>query len=122
MILVGSKLKVIDNTGAREVKCIGLLNVGKRRYALAGDIIKVTVRSVRGDKKIDKGTVCKAVVVSVKKGKNRNSGEKVVFNENAVVLIKNDNLPLGTRVLGAVMAELRQRDLMKIISLSKVTI
>ena len=67
MILVGSKLKVIDNTGAREVKCIGLLNVGKRRYALAGDIIKVTVRSVRGDKKIDKGTVCRAVVVSVKK-------------------------------------------------------
>lgn len=122
MILVGSKLKVIDNSGAKEVKCIGLLGVGKRRYALAGDIIKVSVRSVRAQRKVEKGNVYRAVVVTVKKGKKRQGGEQVMFNENAVVLIKNDNMPIGTRVLGAVMVELREKNLMKIISLSKVTI
>ncbi len=122
MVLVGSKLKVLDNSGAKEVKCIGLLGIGRRRYALAGDVIKVSVRSVRSERKIEKGSVCKAVVVTVKKGRRRKGGEQVSFNENAVVLVKNDHMPLGTRVLGGVMSELRERGLMKVISLSKVTI
>lgn len=122
MVLVGSFLKVLDNSGVKEVKCIGILGVGKRRFAKVGDVLKVSVRNVRPNKKVSKGMVFKAVLVSVKKRISRKGGEAVRFDSNGVVLLRGDGMPLGTRVLGAVMGELRSKGFVKVISLAKVTV
>lgn len=96
MISKGSVLKVIDNSGARIVKCIHIYGVSGRNYAVAGDLILVTVRQVNPEKKIKKSMLYKAVVARVKKPVIRDGGEKVRFDENGVVIMRDHETPLGT--------------------------
>lgn len=118
MIQQESRLKVADNTGAREVLCIKVLGGSGRRYASVGDIIVGTVKEAIPGSPVRKGEVIKAVVVRTKKEKRRQDGTYIKFDENAVVLIDNAMNPRGTRIFGPVARELRQKNFMKIISLS----
>lgn len=122
MVGVGTILKVVDNSGARLVKCLNVLGVGGRRYGKPGDMVVVSVRSVNPGKSIKKGMVYKGVIVRVKKPILRETGEQVRFDDNGVVLLKNDGMPLGSRVLSPVMLELREKGFMKVISLATMTI
>lgn len=117
MIQQESRLRVADNSGAKEVLCIRVLGGSKRRYASIGDTIVVTVKdSSPGG--IKKGTVSKAVVVRTKKEIRRKDGSYIRFDDNAVVLLNNQDEPRGTRIFGPVARELRERDFMKIASLA----
>ena len=117
MIQQESRLKVADNSGAREVLCIRVLGGSKRRYASIGDTIVVTVKdSTPGG--IKKGTVSKAVVVRTKKEIRRRDGSYIRFDDNAVVLLNNADEPRGTRIFGPVARELREKDFMRIVSLA----
>jgi large subunit ribosomal protein L14 len=117
MIQQESRLKVADNSGAKEVLCIKVLGGSKRRYASVGDTIVVTVKdSTPGGLK--KGTVSKAVVVRTKKEIRRKDGSYIRFDDNAVVLLNAAMEPRGTRIFGPVPRELRDRDYMRIISLA----
>ena len=118
MIQQESKLKVADNSGAKEVLCIRVLGGSKRRYASIGDIIVIAVKEAIPKGKVKKGSVHKAVVVRVKKGIHRDDGSKVKFDNNAAVLIDDKGEPVGTRIFGPVTRELRNRGQMKIISLA----
>lgn len=118
MVQQESKLKVADNSGAREVKVIRVLGGSTVRYANIGDIIVVTVKKTIPNSNIKKGKVCKAVVVRSVDGVRRNDGSYIKFDDNACVLIKDDKTPIGTRVLGPVARELRDKDFMKIVSLA----
>lgn len=118
MIQQESRLRVADNTGAREVLCIKVLGGSGRRYASIGDIIVGTVKEAIPGSPVKKGDVVRAVVVRTKKEKRRPDGTYIKFDENAVVLIDNQMNPRGTRIFGPVARELRQRNFMKIISLS----
>lgn len=118
MIQVQSRLKVADNTGAKEVMCIKVLGGTRRKYANIGDIIVVSVKSATPGGVVKKGDVAKAVVVRSTKGIKRNDGTSIKFDENAAVIIKDDNTPKGTRIFGPVARELREKDFMKIISLA----
>lgn len=118
MIQQESRVRVADNTGARVVLCIKVLGGSKRRYASVGDIIVATVKEAIPGSAVKKGDVVKAVVVRTKKEKRRPDGTYIKFDENAVVLIDNQNNPRGTRIFGPVARELRQKQYMKIISLS----
>lgn len=118
MIQQESRLKVADNTGAREILCIKVLGGSGRRYASVGDIIVGTVKEAIPGSSVRKGDVVKAVVVRTKKEKRRPDGTYIRFDENAVVLIDNAMNPRGTRIFGPVARELRQKNFMKIISLS----
>jgi large subunit ribosomal protein L14 len=113
-----SKLKVADNSGAREVLCIKVLGGSKRRYASLGDIIVVSVKDALPDGNIKKKSVVKAVVVRTVKEVGRNDGSFIRFNDNAVVLLNPNMQPVGTRIFGPVARELRQKRFMKIISLA----
>ncbi len=117
MIQQETRLRVADNSGAKEVLCIKVLGGSKRRYASIGDTIVVSVKdSSPGG--IKKGTVSKAVVVRTKKEIRRKDGSYIRFDDNAVVLLNNADEPRGTRIFGPVARELRERDYMRIISLA----
>ena len=118
MIQVQTELMVADNTGAKKVECIKVLDGSKRRYASIGDVIKVSVKEAIPKGKVKKGSVHNAVVVRVKKGIHRSDGSKVKFDNNAAVLTDEKGEPIGTRIFGPVTRELRLRGQMKIISLA----
>ena len=118
MIQTQSYLEVADNSGARRVMCIKVLGGSKRRYARVGDLIKVTVKEAIPRGKVKKGQVMTAVVVGTKKGVRRPDGSLIKFEENAAVLLNNQEVPIGTRIFGPVTRELRGEKFMKIISLA----
>ena len=118
MIQTQSYLEVADNSGARRVMCIKVLGGSKRRYARVGDLIKVTVKEAIPRGKVKKGQVITAVVVRTRKGVRRPDGSLVKFDENAAVLLNNQDAPIGTRIFGPVTRELRGEKFMKIISLA----
>ena len=118
MLQQESRLKVADNSGAREILTIKVLGGSKRRYAGIGDIIVATVKQATPGGVVKKGDVVKAVVVRTKSRVRRNDGSYISFDENAAVLIKDDKSPQGTRIFGPVARELRDNDYMKIISLA----
>ena len=118
MIQTQSYLEVADNSGARRVMCIKVLGGSKRRYARVGDLIKVTVKEAIPRGKVKKGQVMTAVVVRTKKGVRRADGSLIKFDENAAVLLDNQDAPIGTRIFGPVTRELRGEKFMKIISLA----
>jgi large subunit ribosomal protein L14 len=118
MIQTQSYLDVADNSGARRVMCIKVLGGSKRRYARVGDLIKVTVKEAIPRGKVKKGQVMTAVVVRTKKGVRRADGSLIKFDDNAAVLLNNQEAPIGTRIFGPVTRELRGEKFMKIISLA----
>ena len=118
MIQQESFLKVADNTGAKEIKCIRVLGGSGRKYGNIGDIIVASVRKAAPGGQVKKGEVVKAVIVRSAKGVRRNDGTYVRFDENAAVLIKDDKTPSGTRIFGPVARELREKDFLKILSLA----
>ena len=118
MIQVESRLRVADNTGAREILCIRIRGGSKRRYATVGDIIVGTVKTATPGGSVKKGEVVRAVVVRTNKEFGRKDGTYIAFDENAAVLIDNQNNPRGTRIFGPVARELRERNFMKIVSLA----
>ena len=118
MIQQESFLKVADNTGAKEIKCIRVLGGSSRKYGNIGDVIVASVRKATPGGTVKKGEVVKAVIVRSAKGVRRNDGTYVRFDENAAVLIKDDKNPRGTRIFGPVARELRDKDYMKILTLA----
>ena len=118
MIQQESYLKVADNTGAKEIKCIRVLGGSGRKYCNIGDIIVASVRKAAPGGQVKKGEVVKAVIVRSAKGVRREDGTYVRFDENAAVLIKDDKNPSGTRIFGPVARELREKDFLKILSLA----
>ena len=118
MIQQESFLKVADNTGAKEIKCIRVLGGSGRKYGNIGDIIVASVRKAAPGGQVKKGEVVKAVIVRSAKGVRREDGTYVRFDENAAVLIKDDKNPSGTRIFGPVARELREKNFLKILSLA----
>ena len=118
MIQQESYLKVADNTGAKEIKCIRVLGGSKRKYGNIGDVIVASVRKSTPGGQVKKGEVVKAGIVRSAKGVRRADGTYVRFDDNAAVLIKDDKNPRGTRIFGPVARELRDKDYMKILSLA----
>ena len=118
MIQQESYLKVADNTGAKEIKCIRVLGGSTRKFGNIGDVIAASVRKAQPGGTVKKGEVVKAVIVRSAKGVRRNDGTYVRFDDNAAVLIKDDKNPRGTRIFGPVARELRDKDYMKILSLA----
>ena len=118
MIQQESYLKVADNTGAKEIKCIRVLGGSKVKYGNIGDVIVASVRKSTPGGQVKKGEVVKAVIVRSAKGVRRADGAYVRFDDNAAVLIKDDKNPRGTRIFGPVARELRDKDYMKILSLA----
>ena len=118
MIQQESFLKVADNPGAKEIKCIRVLGGSGRKYGNIGDIIVASVRKAAPGGQVKKGEVVKAVIVRSAKGVRREDGTYVRFDENAAVLIKDDKNPSGTRIFGPVARELREKDFLKILSLA----
>ena len=118
MIQQETFLKVADNTGAKEIKCIRVLGGSKRKYGNIGDVIVASVRKSTPGGQVKKGEVVKDVIVRSAKGVRRADGTYVRFDDNAAVLIKDDKNPRGTRIFGPVARELRDKDYMKILSLA----
>ena len=118
MIQQETRLKVGDNTGAKELLCIRVLGGTGRRYASVGDIIIAAVKEATPGGVVKKGDVVKAVVVRTKESVRRADGSYIRFSENAAVIIKDDKSPRGTRIIGTVARELRDKDFMKIVSLA----
>ena len=118
MIQQQTRLKVADNTGARELMCIRCLGGSYRKTSNIGDIIVASVKSATPGGVVKKGDVVKAVIVRSKKGLRRPDGSYIKFDENAAVIIKEDGTPKGTRIFGPVARELREKDYMKILSLA----
>jgi large subunit ribosomal protein L14 len=113
-----TRLKVADNTGAREILCIRVKGGSRRRYAHVGDIITATVKQATPQGTVKKGEVVTAVVVRTKKSFGRADGTYIAFDENAAVIIDDARNPRGTRIFGPVARELRDRNFMKIVSLA----
>ena len=118
MIQQESRLKVADNTGAKELLCIRVLGGSTRRYANIGDVIVASVKSATPGGVVKKGDVVKAVIVRTKSGLRRDNGSYIKFDDNAAVIIREDKTPRGTRIFGPVARELRDKDFMKIVSLA----
>ena len=118
MVQQESRLKVADNSGAKEVLCIRVLGGTKKRYAYIGVTIVVSIKSAISSSSVKKGTVSKAVVVRTKKEIRRKDGSYVRFEDNAAVLLNDNNEPKGTRIFGPVARELREKQFMKIVSLA----
>ena len=118
MIQQESYLRVADNTGAKEIKCIRVLGGSKRKYGNIGDVIVASVRKSTPGGQVKKGEVVRAVIVRSAKGVRRADGTYVRFDDNAAVLIKDDKNPSGTRIFGPVARELRDKDFLKILSLA----
>ena len=118
MIQNETRLRVADNTGAREILTIRVMGGSRRRYAGVGDVIVATVKAATPNGTVKKGDVVKAVVVRTVKERRRPDGSYIRFDENAAVILKNDGEPRGTRIFGPVGRELREKKFMKIISLA----
>ena len=118
MIQQESRLKVADNTGAKEILTIRVLGGSGRRYASIGDVIVATVKDAIPGGAVKKGEVVKAVVVRTKKSVRRTDGSYIKFDENAAVILRQDNEPRGTRIFGPVARELRDNQFMRIVSLA----
>ena len=118
MVQQQTKLKVADNTGAKELMCIRCLGGSHRKYAEVGDIIMASVKTATPGGVVKKGDVVKAVIVRTKKGVRRADGSYLKFDENAAVIIREDGTPKGTRIFGPVARELRDKEYMKILSLA----
>ena len=118
MIQTETRLKVADNSGAKELLCISILGGTSRQYAYIGDVIVCAVKDATPGGTVKKGDVVKAVVVRSKFGARRSDGSYVKFDQNAAVIIKEDKNPVGTRIFGPVARELRERNFMKIVSLA----
>ena len=118
MIQQQSLMKVADNTGAKELMCIRVLGGTGRRYANIGDIVVCSVKKAIPGGVVKKGDVVKAVIVRSAKGMKRADGSYIKFDENAAVIIREDNTPKGTRIFGPVARELREKDFLKILSLA----
>ena len=118
MIQQQTRLKVADNTGAKELMCIRCLGGSYRKTANIGDVIVASVKSATPGGVVKKGDVVKAVIVRSKRGLSRADGSYIKFDENAAVIIKEDKTPKGTRIFGPVARELREKDYMKILSLA----
>ncbi len=118
MIQMQTRLKVADNSGAREVMCVKVLGGSKRRFAGVGDIIVVSIKDAAPNSKVKKGDVAKAVVVRTISKIRRPDGSYIRFDDNSAVLIKPDKEPVGTRIFGPVARELRAKQFVKIISLA----
>ncbi|NIP30691.1 MAG: 50S ribosomal protein L14 [Candidatus Dadabacteria bacterium] len=118
MIQSSTYLDSADNTGAKKLFCIKVLGGSGRKYARLGDVVVVSVKEAIPNAKVDKGSVLKAVIVRVKKEQRRIDGSYVRFDNNAAVIIDNNNEPVGTRVFGPIARELRTKGYMKIISLA----
>ena len=116
MIKIGSLLKVADNSGVKTVKCIGIFN--NKKYASLGDIITITVKSLKSQKKLHKKDKLKGLIVHTKKNYLRKNNSYIKFNQNAVVLINNQNNPISTRVIGPIIKELKIKKFLKIIALA----
>lgn len=119
MIQAQTRLKVADNTGAKEVQCIKVLGGTRRRYARLGDIIVISVKRAIPGGTAKKKEVAKAVIVRQRKEYGRKDGSKIRFDENACVLVNDEGQPRGTRIFGPVARELREKGFMKIVSLAK---
>jgi large subunit ribosomal protein L14 len=118
MIQKFSRLRVADNSGAREIMCIQVLGGSKRRYASVGDVIVASVKQAQPAAGVKKGEVIRAVVVRVAKPYGRADGSHIRFDENAAVILSDKQNPRGTRIFGPVARELRERNFMKIVSLA----
>ena len=118
MVQQETHLRVADNTGAKELKCIRVLGGSTRRYGNIGDVIVASVRKAAHGGQVKKGDVVRAVIVRTRKGLRRADGSYVRFDENAAVIIREDKNPRGTRIFGPVARELREKDYMKILSLA----
>ena len=118
MIQNETRLKVADNTGAREILCIRVKGGSRRRYAFVGDVITATVKAANPQGSVKKGEVVTAFIVRTKKPFGRDDGTYIAFDENAAVIIDAQNNPRGTRIFGPVARELRERNFMKIVSLA----
>lgn len=118
MIQMQTNLDVADNSGARRVQCIKVLGGSKRKYASVGDVIVVSVKEAIPQGRVKKGDVRKAVVVRTRKEVRREDGTAIRFDSNAAVIINNSGEPIGTRIFGPVVRELRAKNYMKIISLA----
>ena len=118
MIQQETRLRVADNSGAKEILCIRVLGGSKRRYGNIGDVVVASVKKAIPNSNIKKGKVVKAVIVRTKQGVRRKDGSYISFDENAAVIIKDDKTPVGTRIFGPVARELRDNDFMKIVSLA----
>src|SRR5690554_4135113 len=118
MIQQESRLKCADNTGAREILCIRVLGGSGRRYARVGDVIIASVKHATPGGVVKKGEIVKAEIVRTKKQYGRKDGSYIRFDENAAVIINDQNNPRGTRIFGPVARELREKDFMKIVSLA----
>ena len=118
MVQQETRLRVADNTGAKEILCIRVLGGSTRRYANIGDVIVASVKDATPGGVVKKGDVVKAVIVRTKKPIRRADGSYVRFDENAAVIIRDDGTPKGTRIFGPIARELRDKDYMKILSLA----
>jgi large subunit ribosomal protein L14 len=118
MVQQQTRLKVADNSGAKEIMCIKVLGGTRRRYAYLGDVIVASVKEAIPRSKVKKGDVVKAVVVRTKKAQKRSDGTSIRFDENSAVILSNQNEPVGTRIFGPVARELRAKNYMKIVSLA----
>ena len=118
MIQPQTRLKVADNSGAKEIMCIRVLGGSFRRSGTIGDVIVASVKSANPGGAVKKGDVVKAVVVRMRKQKRRPDGSYIRFDDNAAVIINSDKMPKGTRIFGPVARELREKDYMKIVSLA----
>jgi large subunit ribosomal protein L14 len=119
MIQMQTKLKVADNSGAKEVRCIKVLGGSKRRFAGLGDLVVASVQTALPNSEIKTGQVVRGVIVRTKQPTRRKDGSYVRFDGNALVLVDGDGNPRGTRIFGAVARELRQNNFMKIVSLAQ---
>ena len=118
MIQPQTRLKVADNSGAKEIMCIRVLGGSFRRDGSIGDIIVASVKTATPGGTVKKGEVVKAVIVRMRKNKRRPDGSSIKFDDNAAVIINDQNMPRGTRIFGPVARELREKDFMKIVSLA----
>ena len=118
MIQMQTRMKVADNTGAKELMCIRVLGGTRRKYANIGDVVVASVKKASPGGTVKKGDVVKAVIVRSATGLRRDDGTYISFDENAAVIIKEDKNPRGTRIFGPVARELREKDYLKILSLA----
>ena len=118
MIQQYTRLKVADNSGAKVISCIGVPGGSGRRHAWLGDLIVASVKEATPAAGVKKGEVVKAVIVRTAKSQRRKDGSHIKFDENAAVIVNDDNMPRGTRIFGPVARELRDRDFMRIVSLA----
>ncbi len=118
MIQLQTRLKVADNSGAKTISCIGIPGGSGRRYAWLGDVIVASVKEAAPAAAVKKGEIVKAVIVRTTKSHRRPDGSHIRFDENAAVLINDDQMPRGTRIFGPVARELRDKNFMRIVSLA----